>query len=122
MNIVKERPSDLILNSLNRLYDAKLSGALKNDELSKIMILEGDMFASKIKQGKINVDEVESFESFISGFTKDTKDNYFSYQHTDLDRAAKMILEGNDMALEQGLRYSQTVESPNYTKGFRKLM
>ena len=48
----QNRVSDNILDSFNRFYEAKLSGALKRDELSKLLVSVGDLFANKIKQGK----------------------------------------------------------------------
>ena len=114
--------SDLVWDKYNRLYDAKLNGSLKNDELSELMILVGESFVSNIKQGKTEEDEVRSFQDYVSGFTKENKDNYFNFKHADLDRAAKIIINDSDYAKEDRAKYSQTVENPNYTKGFRKLM
>lgn len=120
-----DRPSDIILNSINRLYDAKLSGALNSDELSKIIVLEGDLFANRIKQGKVSIDEIESAEAFITGFARKGKDNYFSFKHSDLDRAAKIFLEGDYVALEE-LNKRTSLSSPvfdseSYSKGFKKI-
>ena len=121
----KSRPSDVILDSINRLYDAKLSGALKDSELSGIIINIGDLFANKIKQGKVSNNEIESFETYISGFVGENKDNYFAYPHSDLDRATKSVLESIDFAkeeLNQRKRYSQPVmDVESYTRTFKKL-
>lgn len=121
----KNRPSDVILDSINRLHDAKLSGALKEDELSSIIINIGDMFANKIKQGKVSNDDIESFEVHISGFTGENKDNYFAHSHADLDRSTKIVFESIDFAkdeLDQRKQYSQPVmDAESYTKSFKKL-
>ena len=82
------------------MHDAKLSGALRADEFSKTIIYISDLFANKIKQGKLNDEEIESAETYLTGFVGENKDKYFSLQHDDLDRAAKIFLEGNAIALE----------------------
>ena len=125
MSIVNDRTSDVILNSLNRLYDAKLSGALNEEELSKLIVLVGDLFANKINQGSVSNDEIESIESFLSGFTKANKDNYFNFNHKDLDRASKMFIEGVYVAsseLEQKRELSSPVlDSDSYSRTYRKV-
>lgn len=120
-----DRKSDVILNSLNRFYDAKLSGGLKDDEFSKVIVLIGDLFANQIKQGKQTEDSIESFESHLDGLDGSNAKNYFSRIHKKLDTAVKSVLEGNDFAkqeLEQRRAYAQPVMSAeSYTKTFRKL-
>lgn len=121
---VKDRPSNVIFTSVNRLYDAKLSGALKSTELSEIIIGLGDLFANKIKQGKVTLDEIESAESFLTQFATDNKDVYFSYKHEDLSRAAKTFLEGDDFALEKAeernMSSKNVFEFENYGKSLIK--
>lgn len=116
-----DRTSDVILNSLNRIYEAKLNGALETDELSKIIVLTGNLFASKIKQGKVSNDEIEQTEAFIT----DLNQVYFSYEHTDLDKASKIFLEGDYAALDYANSrslYAQPVKSASeYESGFIKL-
>ena len=68
-----------IFNSLNRLNDAKQSGSLQDTELSSLIISIGDVFANKIKQGKVTEEEIESANLHLSGFTGKNKDKYFSY-------------------------------------------
>lgn len=122
---ISERKSDVILNSLNRFYDAKLSGGLKEDELSKIIVLIGDLFANQIKQEKQTEDSIDSFESYLDGFDGPNAGNYFAHIHKNLDSAVKSVLEGNDFAkqqLEQRRQYAQPVMSAeSYTKTFKKL-
>lgn len=123
---IVDRPSDVILESINRLYDAKLSGAIREEELSKIIVLEGDLFANKIKQGKVSNNEIEQTEAFLTGFIGENKDKYFSLKHKDLDRASKMFLEGDFFALEdqrkRSISASPIFEETDYKQGFRKIM
>ena len=120
-----ERKSDVIFSSLNRFYDAKLSGGLKDDELSKLIVLVGDLFANQIKQEKQTENSIESFEAHLDGLDGPNAGVYFSHVHKNLDRAVKSVLEGNDIAkqeLEQRREYAQPVMSAeSYTKTFRKL-
>jgi len=124
---LKDRTSDTFLNSLNRMHDAKISGAMSPDELSKILVLGGNLLANKIVQGKISQDEIESAETIITGFLGKNRDNYFSNKHVDLDKAARIILEGNFVALEKLERKNKFTQSmfeeedyEDYNKGFRK--
>ena len=120
-----ERKSDIIFNSINRFYDAKLSGGLNDVELSKVIVLIGDLFANQIKQEKQTEDSIESFESYLDGLDGPNADSYFAHIHKNLDSAVKSVLEGNDFAkqeLEQRREYAQPVMSAeSYTKTFRKL-
>ena len=121
----QSRTSDGILDSFNRFHDAKFSGALRRDELSKLLVSVGDLFANKIKQGKVTEEEIESLESYLSGFTSENSDKYFSYPHEDLKLAAKSVLEGNDFArqsIEQRIEAAHPVmEADSYERTFRKL-
>ena len=64
-SIVTDRPSDIILKSLNRMNEAKLNGALTKDELSKIIMLEGSLFANLVSKGLKTEEEVEDFDSGV---------------------------------------------------------
>jgi len=120
-----ERKSNVILDSLNRLHDAKQSGALVRDEFSKILVYVGDLFANKIKQGKVTEDEIESVEAHLTGFTGENSDKYFSFPHEDLDRASKTVLESIDFArqaVEKRNEYAHPVmEADSYERTFKKL-
>ena len=120
-----ERKSNTILSSLNRLHDAKLSGALTRDEFSKILVSVGDLFANKIRQGKVTEDEIESVEAHLTEFTGDNSDKYFSFPHEDLDRASKTVLESIDFAkqaVDKRNEYAQPVmDADSYERAFRKL-
>lgn len=116
ISIVKDRPSDVILSSLNRFYDAKLSGAVTKEELATIISDIGDLFANKIKQGNVHPDEIESIETYIEGLNK----NYFNLGHEGIDRASKTFLEGDYVALQElESRQIQSAPVNSYTKGFR---
>ena len=60
--MTNERLSDTILYSLNRLNSAKQSGALGKTELSKLIILEGSLFANQVNRGEKTEEDVEDFE------------------------------------------------------------
>ena len=79
-----ERPSDTLLNGLNRILDAKRTGALNKDELSKEIILAGDIYSNGLKYNRVEGDP-ESFKSFIPN------GNIFNYKHAGLDIAAKTV-------------------------------
>ena len=122
---IGERKSDVVFDSLNRFHDAKLSGGLKDDEFSRMIVLIGDLFANQIKQSKQTEDNIDSFESHLYGFDGPNAQNYFSHIHKKLDTAVKSVLEGNDFAkqdLEERKQYAQPVMSADsYTKTFKKL-
>ena len=120
--------TDLVFESLNRIHDAKLSGALKETELSNNLILTGDIFANKIKQGKVSDDVIDSYKEYISQFLRPNKDKFFAFPHKDLDVATKTNYESIEFAEEEKEKrnlYSQPSmsqeERDSYTKGFRKL-
>ena len=121
----QNRVSDGIFDSFNRFHEAKLSGALSKDEFSKLLISVGDLFANKIKQGKVSEDEIESLEAHLSGFVGENCDKYFAFPHEDLKMAAKSVLEGNDFALqsvEQRYEAAQPVmEAESYERTFKRL-
>ena len=121
----QERISDVILDLLNRLHVAKSSGALKEDEFSKIITNIGDLYASKIKQGKVTSDEIESFESYLTGLDGLNASMYFSFPHKNLDSGAKAALASIDFAkqaLEQRSLYARPVTEQNdYENAFRRL-
>ena len=121
----QSRPSDIILESLNGLNLRKNTGVLNQTELSEIIIQIGDLFANKIKQGKVNEDQIESFEAHITHFMGPNKDKYFTFAHEDLERGTKSALESIDFAketLERRKNFAQPVmDAESYDKTFRKL-
>lgn len=122
---LKDRKSNVILESLNRFHDAKISGAIRPDELSKIIVLVGDLFANKISKGEVSKEEIDETESFISQFTGENKDSYFDINHADLDKSSKMFLEGDFFALEkyqERLKNSSPLfDEESYSSGFKRL-
>ena len=97
---IKERPSDAILNYLNHFSNAKKNGVEDKDELAKIIILEGTLFANKIQSGEVSIDDIESAEAFITQFARGKKSGYFKKEYDNLDTAAKTFLEGDFVALQ----------------------
>ena len=83
-----------------------------SDTLAKCVVLCGELFANKIKKGKITEVEIESFESLLP------TEEMFAYNHKDLDLAVKMVKEGNSMALNQ---YESTFGMANKEKGLKKI-
>lgn len=122
---LKDRKSNVILDSFNRFYDAKKSGAISPDELSKIIVLTGDLFANKISKGEVGKEEINQTESLISEFIEPNKDNYFNIKYDDLDKATKMFLEGDFFALEKyeerSKKSSPLFDEETYSKGFKRL-
>ena len=102
-----DRVSNVIFNSINRFYDAKLSGALKSDELAKIITLEGQIFANQIRSGKVTEEEIEAFETQIPNGKYDC----FAIKHDKLNVAYQDVIQGNTAILyEREQRQSQPVK------------
>ena len=78
-----ERPSDIVLNSINRFYDAGLTGARENDEFAKIEIQLSRLYANLVRNGKRTEEESEDFQNFMPA------ENYFNFEHEGLDIASK---------------------------------
>lgn len=93
--MTNERLSDTILYSLNRLNSAKQSGALIKDELSKLIILEGSLFANQVNRGEKTEEDVEDFEKELPN----GKYSVFSFGHKDLDVAYDTVKQANTAAL-----------------------
>ena len=95
ISIVKDRPSNIILDSLIRMYYAKLNGALEEDELAKLIMLEGSLFSNLVSRGLKTEEDVEDFEKEIPN----GKINCFSTKHKDLDVAYGTVKQANTAAL-----------------------
>lgn len=113
-----ERPSDLLFEYTKVLSQQKLSGVVQDDLLSKILILEGDFIANKVKQGKLSGDEIESVRTLIP------QGNYcFSYPHKFIENATKTVNESIDMAeayLEERNERTHLTDIDNtFAKSFR---
>lgn len=98
--------TDLIFDLYNRYYDASKSGARTGEELSELLINVGDLFANKVKLGKVSEEEIESVENFLSGFLGENKDKYFNFNHKGLDTAARTVNEGIYVAKEEANKRS----------------
>ena len=101
-----DRPSNIILDSLNRLHFAKLSGGLNSKEFADEIVRVGDLTANCIKNGKITDEQVEEIESHLPSFS------YFKMEHKDLDRANRTFKEGNEVSLSSR-------EMPGRTMGLK---
>ena len=104
------RLSDEIFESLNRLYEAKLTGAAKSQEFPDILIRVGDLCANKVKQGKMTSDVTASIQDLMRSFTGENANNYFSDYHEGLSEAANTFIEGINMALLERERLKKMAE------------
>ncbi len=109
----ESKPTDVILNSLNRLNIGKQTGALKNTEFSELLVHTGDLVANAIKFGKITEDDVDSIESFVTQFKGENANNYFAYNHEGLKEAATTFIEGDTIALQT---YEERMEGFTHSK------
>lgn len=114
------RPSDLILESLNGFSERKKKNVYNKEELHDMIVLFSNLFANKIKQGKVSVEDIESVENYVSTFLGIHKNDYFINEHEKLAEAAKTVLEADAMALEYLRQKEVTASSINdYSKGLR---
>ena len=122
---LSDRPSNVIFEMLNRFHEGKKSGSLRPDELSRIIVLSGDLYANKVSKGEVSISDIEETENFVSCFTEPNYDKYFNLAHTDLDKASKMFMDGVFFAQEkqsQRSKYSNPLfDAQTYESGFKKL-
>ena len=85
MSIVKERPVDIFFDSVERMNRAKETGALVNDEFSKILILEGSFMANLVSRG---IKTEEEANTYINDMPET---NYFNYPHVGIKEANKTV-------------------------------
>ena len=108
--------TDNILEGCNRIYDAKLNGALQEDELSKELIAEGKLFSNQIKKGLKTEEDVENFEKELP----DGKNNYFAFPHKNLDVAKSTIKQTNTVALFNAETLNNATQmTESYSKGLK---
>lgn len=88
-----ERLSDTVLQLINRMNSAKDTGTLQGDELAKIEILEGKLFANLVRMGKRTEEDAEDFENLMP------KMNLFNNNHNGLDFAYETNKQANAAAL-----------------------
>ena len=110
--------TDVILNSLNRVHEAKQTGGLKDTEFANLIGAIGKLAANKIEHGNVNEEEIENLKAHLTGFTPENSDKYFSFPHKDLDKASKVFIERINRA--QLIRNSQLIgqisNEDSYTK------
>jgi len=90
----QERLSDTLLDILNRLYDAKLSGINLGKEFEDLIVLTGRFYASLIKSGDLPQEQVDEFENLLISDPK-----AFRLRHDGLPRAVATVKQGNTAAL-----------------------
>lgn len=105
------RPSDEILEALNRLNKAKETGVYGSKELSELLIKLGDMGANAYRLGKINSESAQNIMDDIPA-------NDYIGNNKDMSRAKATVKQAFAMA---GLEVDQknvTVEQKQkeYTK------
>ena len=94
-SIVKDTPSNIFFESIERFATAKETGALTGDELSKIEILLGSIFANLVKKGLRTEEEAEEFLNQMPN----GKWNCFNYSHKNQDVAYKTVEQDIAFAL-----------------------
>ena len=104
------RPSDEILEELNRLNVAKKTEVYGNTELSELIIKIGDLGANAYKLGKMSEEDAQNFIEQVP-----SKD-WFNHNYKNLDRASKTILESFSMAGLENDKKNVTVSEKQYTK------
>lgn len=112
--------TDVILSSLNRIYEAKQTGGLQDTEFANLIGAIGKLAANKIEHGNVNEDEIDSLKSHLTGFTPENSDKYFSFPHKDLDKASKVFIERIDRA--QLIRNSQLIGQMSNDNNYAKSM
>lgn len=117
--------SNKILEEMNRLYHANISGVANPDELGKIIIDLGSLYSNLVRNGRVGENDTNETLNIISCFTDGN--NYFNRNHN-LIVPANTFTEGVYVAAE---RYRERVEAskPPYdsetykrkAEGFKKL-
>ncbi len=69
------RPSDEILEALNRLYKTKLTGVKGEFDLTELLIKISDLGANAFKLGKMSIEDAESFQEAYANSDYIGKDN-----------------------------------------------
>lgn len=105
-------------DSLNRIHDAKISGVLKEDEFSKLLILENKFFANLVRKGLKTEEDVEMYENDMPNGKTPIGD----YPHRDLDVAFSSVKQTDTAALFDAETISKRTQMPeSYSKGLRKV-
>jgi len=105
-------------SAFNRMHDAKLSGALKEDELSNLLILENKFFANLVSKGLKTEEDVETYENDMAT----GKMPIGTYPHKGLDLAFSSIKQTDTAALFDAETINKRTQMPeSYSKGLRKV-
>ena len=105
-------------DSLNRLHDAKLTGALKKDEYSKLLIFEDKFFANLVRKGLKTEEDVQTYETDMAT----GKTPIGNYPHEDLSLAFNTVKQTNTAALFDAETLNRKTEiADSYSKGLKKV-
>ncbi len=80
--------TDSILQSLNRMHDAKRSGTLSRDEFANLIRKIGKLYTGVIKNGKSNGEDIERMEAWLP-----ESNEMFDGKHNNLPEASKSFKE-----------------------------
>ena len=97
---LKEGVSASLFDLTNHLYTSKLSGAVVEDDLAKVVVLEGKLFSNLVSQGKRNEENINDFEKEIPSF------DYSTQKH--MKEALEIVKEGNTNALMEQERWNKS--------------
>ena len=110
--------TDEFFTLMNRVHDAKLTGSLKEEELSKLLILENKFFANLVRKGKRTERDVETYENDMPNGSYPIG----NYPHKDIKFAKDTIKQTNTAALFDAETLSSRMQMPdNPPKGLRRV-
>ena len=112
VNFSDKRPSDITFDSINRLHDSKLSGAIQENELSDLVVDLSKYFSYLVSKGEKTEEDVDAFESLIPG-------EYAFNDQKDLDIALSKVKEQNTAALMSRDAWNKQAKPVEYSKGLR---
>ena len=105
-----------ILETSNRIHDAKLSGALKETELASELISIGKLFANQVKMNLKTELDVETYENDMATGKTPIGD----YPHKNLDVAFSVVKQTNTDALLKAAELNKKTQMPDgYSKGLK---
>ena len=110
--------TDEFFTLMNRVHDAKLTGSLKEEELSKLLILENKFFANLVRRGQRTEQDVETYENDIPNGSYPIG----NFEHKDIKFARDTIKQTNTAALFDAETLSSRMQfDDSYSKGLRKV-
>ena len=107
---LSDRPSNVIFEMLNRFHEGKKSGSLRPDELSRIIVLSGDLYANKVSKGEVSISDIEETENFVSCFTEPNYDKYFN-----------LVFFAQEKQSQRSKYSNPLFDAQTYESGFKKL-